>query len=111
MPESAPYPIPAHFSDAHITPEGYATLYQQSIEDPDAFWAAQAEALLSWHKPWRQVSDNNLDIGQARWFVDAQLNVSVNCIDRHLPDRADQTAIVWEGDQPDESQTFTYQEL
>ena len=111
MPESALYPIPAHFSDAHITPEGYATLYQQSIEDPDAFWAAQAEALLAWHKPWRQVSDNNLDIGQARWFVDAQLNVSVNCIDRHLPDRADQTAIVWEGDQPDESQTFTYQEL
>jgi acetyl-CoA synthetase len=67
--------------------------------------------LLSWHKPWRQVSDNNLDIGQARWFVDAQLNVSVNCIDRHLPDRADQTAIVWEGDQPDESQAFTYGEL
>ena len=67
--------------------------------------------MLSWHKPWRQVSDNNLDIGQARWFVDAQLNVSVNCIDRHLPDRADQTAIVWEGDQPDESQAFTYGEL
>ena len=111
MPESALYPIPAHFSDAHITPEGYATLYQQSIEDPDAFWAAQAETLLSWHKPWRQVSDNNLDIGQARWFVDAQLNVSVNCIDRHLPERADQTAIVWEGDQPDESQAFTYREL
>ena len=111
MPESALYPIPAHFSDAHITPEDYATLYQQSIEDPDAFWAAQAEALLSWHKPWRQVSDNNLDIGQARWFVDGQLNVSVNCIDRHLPDRADQTAIVWEGDQPDDSQSFTYQEL
>ena len=77
MSESALYPVPAHFSDAHITPEGYATLYQQSIEDPDAFWAAQAEALLSWHKPWRQVSDNNLDNWQARWFVDAQLNVSV----------------------------------
>jgi acetyl-CoA synthetase len=61
--------------------------------------------------PGVKVSDNNLDIGQARWFVDAQLNVSVNCIDRHLPDRADQTAIVWEGDQPDESQAFTYGEL
>ena len=111
MSESALYPIPAHFSDAHITPEGYAALYRQSIEDPDTFWAAQAEALLSWHKPWRQVSDNDLHSGQARWFVDAQLNVSVNCIDRHLPDRADQTAIVWEGDQPDDSQSFTYQEL
>ena len=110
MTETTTYPVPAGFSDAHITPERYQTLYQQSLKDPDSFWSEQAE-LLDWHEPWTTVTESDLANGTARWFLDAKLNVSVNCIDRHLPDRANDTAIVWEGDDPADSQSFTYQEL
>ena len=61
--------------------------------------------------PWSAVSETDVAKGAARWFVDAKLNVSVNRIDRHLPERAHDTAIIWEGDDPDDSQSFTYQEL
>ncbi|MDG2460235.1 MAG: acetate--CoA ligase [Luminiphilus sp.] len=110
MTESAVYPIPAGFSDAHITPEKYEVLYRQSLEDPDTFWSEQA-ALLDWHRSWTSVSEADLATGSARWFVGAQLNVSVNCIDRHLPQRAEDVAIIWEGDDPKDSQYFTFQEL
>jgi len=110
MTESVTYPIPASFSDAHITPERYQAMYQQSIEDPDTFWAEQAR-LLDWHSPWRAVSETDLSTGSARWFVGAQLNVSVNCIDRHLPERANDVALIWEGDNPEKSQSFTFQNL
>ena len=93
-----------------MTPERYHTLYRQSLDDPDTFWSEQAQ-LLDWHSPWSAVSETNVTKGAARWFVDAKLNVSVNCIDRHLPERAHDTAIIWEGDDPDDSQSFTYQEL
>jgi acetyl-CoA synthetase len=110
MTDSAVYPIPASFSDAHITPERYRTLYEQSLEDPDSFWSEQAR-LLDWQEPWSAVSDTNISTGTARWFVGARLNVSVNCIDRHLPERADDVALIWEGDDPDESQSFTFRDL
>ena len=110
MTETTTYPVPAGFSDAHITPERYQKLYQQSLKDPDSFWSEQAE-LLDWREPWTTVTESDLANGTARWFLDAKLNVSVNCIDRHLPDRATDTAIVWEGDDPADSQSFTYQEL
>ena len=110
MTDSAVYPIPASFSDAHITPERYRTLYEQSLEDPDSFWSEQAR-LLDWQEPWSAVSDTNISTGTARWFVGARLNVSVNCIDRHLPERADDVALIWEGDDPNESQSFTFRDL
>jgi len=110
MTESNRYPVPDHFNDAHITPERYQTLYRQSLDDPEAFWTQQAE-MLSWHRPWKQISDTDWSTGEAKWFVGAQLNVSVNCIDRHLPARAADTAIIWEGDDPADSQSFTYQAL
>jgi len=110
MTDSAVYPIPASFSDAHITPESYHTLYAQSLEDPDTFWSQQAE-LLDWHTRWSAISETDIDTGAARWFVGAQLNVSVNCIDRHLPQRADDIALIWEGDNPEENQSFTFQDL
>ena len=110
MTDTAVYPIPDHFSEAHVTPERYHTLYRQSLEDPDTFWSEQAQ-LLDWHSPWSAISKTDVAKGAARWFVDAKLNVSVNCIDRHLPARAHDTAIIWEGDNPDDSQSFTYQEL
>ena len=110
MTDNTRYPVPAGFADAHITPERYQTLYQQSLEDSDAFWSEQAE-MLDWREPWTTVTESDLSTGTARWFVDAKLNVSVNCIDRHLPQRANDTAIIWEGDDPSDSQSFTYQEL
>ncbi len=110
MTDSAIYPIPTSFNDAHITPDRYQALYRQSLEDPDAFWSEQA-TMLDWHQPWTQVSETNIATGEAHWFVGAQLNVSVNCIDRHLPHRENDIAIIWEGDDPDDSQSFTYREL
>ena len=110
MTDPATYPVPAHFDDAHITPERYQSLYQQSLDQPDIFWGEQA-LMLDWHMPWTHISKTDLRTGAASWFVGAKLNVSVNCIDRHLPERADDIAIIWEGDDPNDSQTFTYQQL
>ena len=111
MSEHATYPIPGNFADAHITPNRYQALYQQSLDDPDTFWAERAREFLTWDQEWTAVSDNDISIGQARWFVDGKLNVSVNCIDRHLPERANDTALIWEGDDPNDSQRITFAEL
>tara|TARA_B100001093_G_scaffold338326_1_gene323087 strand:+ start:1099 stop:3012 length:1914 start_codon:yes stop_codon:yes gene_type:complete len=89
----------------------YSTMYQRSIADPEGFWADQASAFLSWQQPWQNVSEADIPTGNIRWFVGGQLNVSVNCIDRHLPHRAAQTAIIWEGDEPSDDVQITYQEL
>ena len=105
------YPVPPNFSDAHITPEKYHDMYRQSLEDPETFWSQQASEFLSWEKTWDSVCESDLSTGHARWFDGGQLNASVNCIDRHLPARAEQTAILWEGDDPGESQHITYQVL
>ena len=105
------YPVPPNFSDAHITPEKYHDMYRQSLEDPETFWSQQASEFLSWEKAWDSVCESDLSTGHARWFDGGQLNASVNCIDRHLPARAEQTAILWEGDDPGESQHITYQVL
>ena len=110
MTDTATYPVPGHFDDAHITAERYQSLYQQSLDQPDTFWAEQAQ-MLDWHTPWTHISETDLRTGAASWFVGAKLNVAVNCIDRHLPERADDIAIIWEGDDPNDSQTFTYQQL
>ena len=111
MSNEAIYPIPSNFSDAHITPEKYQDMYRQSLEDPETFWSQQASEFLSWDKAWESVCQSDLSTGHARWFDGGKLNASVNCIDRHLPARADQTAILWEGDDPGESKHITYQML
>jgi len=111
MSEHATYPVPENFADAHITPDRYQALYQQSLDDPNTFWAERAREFLTWDKEWTAISDNDISIGQARWFVDGKLNVSVNCIDRHLPERANDTALIWEGDDPNDSQRITFAEL
>jgi len=105
------YPIPDNFSDSHVTPSQYADWYRQSLEDPDLFWATKATEFLQWDVPFSKVSDCDFEQGKARWFIDGKLNVSVNCIDRHLPERADQTALLWEGDAPQDQRAITYQEL
>ncbi len=112
MSEVHVYPVPEAFKNgATIDAERYKAMYEQSVNNPDVFWAAQAKDFLSWHKPWTQVTKSDLRKGEVAWFVDGQLNVSVNCIDRHLPARAAQTAIIWEGDDPSEDQFISYQEL
>lgn len=106
------YPVPESFkSTAAINLARYKEMYDQSINAPDTFWAEQAKTFLTWQQPWSQVTKSDLRKGEVSWFVDGKLNVSVNCIDRHLPARANQTAIIWEGDDPSEDQFITYQEL
>ncbi|KJK15925.1 acetate--CoA ligase [Pseudomonas sp. 2(2015)] len=95
---------------AQLSQADYQRLYRQSIDDPDTFWCEQAKA-LDWIKPWSQVQQSDMKTGQAAWFKGAQLNVSYNCIDRHLATRGDQPAIIREGDNPADSSVITYREL
>ena len=106
------YPISDFMAQrALIDDAAYQAMYRRSIEDPDGFWAEQAEALLDWQRPWHRVSNADLAAGRAAWFEGATLNACHNCIDRHLPARAEQPAIIWEGDDPSDSAVITYQEL
>ena len=106
------YPINDFMAQrALIDDAAYQAMYRRSIEDPDGFWAEQAEALLDWQRPWHRVSNADLAAGRAAWFEGATLNACHNCIDRHLPARAEQPAIIWEGDDPSDSAVITYQEL
>jgi acetyl-CoA synthetase len=108
------YPVPAEFAaHAHINAEQYASMYKQSVEDPASFWAEQAEKYLTWNKKWDNVLDWSFDESDIhiRWFEGGQLNVSENCLDRHLATRGDQVAIIWEGDSPEEDRKITYKEL
>ncbi len=105
------YPIMQSNRKPLIDAETYHSMYQESIENPDEFWAEQAEKFISWNSKWDRVSDVDFYKGKIAWFEGATLNVSYNCLDRHLPERANQVAIIWEGDEPDSSESITYQEL
>ena len=112
------YPVPADFAArAHINREHYETMYRQSVEQPDVFWAVQAREFLTFERIWDTVVEYDLKKGDAqclssaKWFAGSLLNVSVNCIDRHLATRGEQTAIIWEGDDPSQDKRITYREL
>ena len=96
---------------AQLSQEDYHRLYRQSIEQPDTFWAEQAKSFLDWMTPWHTVQHSDINTGAAQWFAGGQLNVSYNCIDRHLAQRADQPAFIWEGDDPTKSSNITYRQL
>ena len=98
-------------ASAHINAESYRILYKQSVEQPEVFWAEQAQQFLTWNKPWHTVMNYDYPTGFIRWFEGATLNVSVNCIDRHLETRAEQVAIIWEGDNPTHDKKITYRQL
>ncbi len=98
-------------ASAHINAESYHALYKQSIEQPELFWAEQAQQFLTWNKSWHTVMNYDYPTGFIRWFEGAKLNVSVNCIDRHLESRAEQVAIIWEGDDPTHDKKITYRQL
>lgn len=89
----------------------YETLYQQSISDPQKFWAEQADYFITWYRKWQQVNESDFTQGKISWFRGATLNASVNCIDRHLANQADKIAIFWEGDNLHRRQAISYQRL
>jgi acetyl-CoA synthetase len=112
MTDTKIYPVKSEIaSKAHINWQSYQALYQRSIEQPQVFWAEQAELFLNWQQPWKTVMDCDYRRGYIRWFEGGKLNVSENCLDRHLSHRGDQVAIIWEGDDPADSKTLTYREL
>ena len=114
MSEDQVYPVPAEFAaQANINQEQYQQMYRQSIDDPDTFWAEQAEQYLSWSKKWDKVQDWSFDESDLHinWFLGGKLNVSYNCLDRHLETRGDQVAIIWESDDPGLDRKITYREL
>ena len=112
MTDTKTYDIPASFAkNAHIDEKQYLSMYQRSVEDPSAFWAEQAEAFLSWDKRWDTVLDWDFHKGHIRWFEGGKLNACYNCVDRHLETRGDQTALIWEGDDPAKDAKITYREL
>ena len=96
---------------AHLSIDQYQDLYQKSINAPETFWPEMANEFLTWSKPWEQLTESNLMTGTAGWFIGGKLNACYNCVDRHLPERAQQTAILWEGDDPSQQATITYQDL
>ncbi len=113
MSEEKVYPVdPTTAENAWANEDSYKALYSDSVEDPEAFWAQQAKT-LEWLKPFTQVKDTSyaVDDLHIRWFADGELNVAANCLDRHLAERGEQTAIIWEGDNPNDSSTITYRDL
>ncbi|MCH8542700.1 MAG: acetate--CoA ligase [Alcanivorax sp.] len=112
MSEVKRYPVPEAFArDALMDKARYDEWYRASIETPDTFWAERARESLDWSRPWDKVSEWDFSTGSANWFIGGQLNVCYNCVDRHLDTRGDQTAIIWEGDEPDQSRHISYREL
>ena len=106
------YPVAAgNAAEAWIDDAKYQTMYQHSVDDPEGFWAEQAEAFLNWQQPWDRVQDWDYHKAHIRWFEGGKLNVAENCLDRHLAERGDQVAIIWEGDSPDEDTKITYRQL
>lgn len=113
MSESKVYPVKAHIGNgALLDKEGYEAMYQASVQDPDAFWGEQGK-ILDWMTPYTRVKNTSYDPGHVsiKWYEDGLLNVSANCLDRHLSERGDKVAIIWEGDNPAEDRKITYREL
>lgn len=114
MSEQEPrYPVPAAFAaKANLTPEMYREMYAASLADPESFWGEQGKR-LNWMTPYTQVKDVSWDKSDlhVRWYSNGVLNVTENCIDRHLATRADKPAIIWEGDEPGDHITLTYRDL
>ncbi|HLN25072.1 MAG TPA: AMP-binding protein, partial [Patescibacteria group bacterium] len=112
MTENNIFPVPTDFAKtALIDEKKYQEWYDRSIQDPEGFWGEHGKR-LDWIKPYTQVKDVSFtgDV-HIKWFADGQLNVAANCLDRHLATRGDQTAIIWEGDSPNESEHITYRDL
>lgn len=97
--------------NVRVDEKTYQDWYQESIQDPQAFWGKQAERVLHWFQPWDDVCTGDLATQPIQWFVNGQLNACYNCVDRHLPAKAEHIALIWEGSDPQSSQQYTYQAL
>ena len=95
----------------HMDDETYQAMYAESISSPETFWAKQAEKYVTWFKGWERVSHVDFGSGDIRWFEGGKLNASYNCLDRHLESKGDDTAIIWEGDEPGDERLISYREL
>ncbi|MCD9496132.1 acetate--CoA ligase [Photobacterium carnosum] len=107
------YPVDSAIANsAHINDDQYGEMYQQSTINPQGFWRQHGQ-IIDWITPYTKVKNTSFDSGHVsiKWFEDGELNVSANCIDRHLADRGDQAAIIWEGDDPNDDATLTYNDL
>ncbi|MBA4117848.1 MAG: acetate--CoA ligase [Candidatus Puniceispirillum sp.] len=106
-------PTPDQIEDAKISALKYLAWHEESLNDPAAFWAKRAHEYVTWEEPFTKVKETSfhLENHHIRWFEDGRLNVSVNCLDRHLETRGDKTAIIWEGDTPGHTRLVTYREL
>jgi acetyl-CoA synthetase len=112
MSEEKTYPVSeTAASQSHLSASQYNEMYQKSIDDAETFWAEQASEFLTVFETWDQVSSSDFTTATATWFRGAKLNASYNCIDRHLEKRGDQTAIIWEGDEPDQDLKISYRDL
>jgi acetyl-CoA synthetase len=112
MTETQIHPVPERFKQrAHIDREKYEAMYRRSVEESEAFWSEQAAQFVDWFEPWQTVCQADMPAGRIQWFKGAKLNAAYNCIDRHLERRADQVAIIWEGDDPGNDAKVTYREL
>lgn len=96
---------------SYINKEKYQLEYQRSLDDTEGFWAEKAKEFLTWSKDWDTTLEYDFPKGEIKWFAGGKLNVSVNCLDRHLETRGNQTAIIWESDDPEVDKTYTYREL
>ncbi len=107
------YDVPADWRKrAYLDDAKYKEMYARSIKDPNGFWAEQAKR-VDWIKPFSKVKNTTYDPHNVsiKWFEDGTLNAAYNCVDRHLPKRGDQTAIIWEGDDPKDDKKITYKQL
>ena len=112
MAEEKVYKVPSDVAKrAFIDAEKYLEIYARSINESDIFWEEQAEEFLTWFSKWDKVQQWDYNDVNIKWFTKAKLNVSYNCLDRHLEKRGDQIAIIWEGDEPDVDKRITYREL
>ncbi|MEO1925256.1 MAG: acetate--CoA ligase, partial [Gammaproteobacteria bacterium] len=112
MSEVKLYKVPKNVAEkAHIDSDKYHEMYERSVNDADAFWGEQADEFLSWFSKWDKVQEWDYNDVNINWFKGGKLNVSYNCLDRHLETRGDQVAIIWEGDDPDVDKNITYKEL
>ena len=106
------YPVQeATKARTHILKEQYEAMYEASIDQPEQFWTKKAEEFISWFKPWNTLMEQDFTKGKVSWFIEGKLNATVNCIDRHLESRGNQTAIIWEGDNPEEHKYISFNEL
>ncbi len=113
MSESKIYAVPAGYAQATTLSESdYQRLYAESVNNPEAFWANEAKC-VEWSKPFTKVKDVSFDRDDfhVRWYEDGEINLSYNCLDRHLATHPDKTAIIWEGDHPSEQKQVSYREL